>query len=118
MSWFSRKKKTVEPEVSRYQGRPLLILVENYVLHAIGCLPSEKVELMAAAVQRQWGGGADWCATLRTALDMKDSFDEHLRGMWERNQVIAQQRGETLTPEDFARMIADVNFVPLIRPVD
>jgi hypothetical protein len=124
MGWFSRKRATApdsdryaptEREADRYKGRPLLILIENYVLHAIGCLPPEKIERMAAAVQRQWGGGPDWCATVREVLDIKDTLDDNLRAMWERNQVTARESGETLTPDTFARMIADVNFLPAME---
>jgi hypothetical protein len=47
-----------EPE--RYKGRPLLIILENYVLDCIGELPPDKQALARSTVQRVFGGGDDW----------------------------------------------------------
>src|SRR5262245_47773912 len=102
----------------RYRGRPLLILIENYILDAIGELQPEKVDGVAAAIRRVWGGGPDWRATFRTALDVDESIDDELRRLWVRNREIAQGRAEVLTPEDFARMIADENFAANLTPTD
>ena len=44
-----------EPE--RYRGRPLLILLENYVLDSIGELPPEKQQGVAHIVAQVFGGG-------------------------------------------------------------
>lgn len=118
MSWFSRKGPKPDAsglESERYRGRPLLILLENYVLYVIGQLPPKKIPTIQAAVQRVWGGDADWCATLRKTLDLEDTIDDSLRSMWARNQGIARERGEVLTPEDFARMVADTNFAPILE---
>lgn len=116
MGWFSKKRAAPSDATGlksdRYRGRPLLILVENYVLHVIGHLPAEKVDVLEAAVRRVWGGGSDWCSTFRKTLDLNDSVDDTLRALWERNQVVARERGEVFTPEDFARGVADVNFAP------
>lgn len=53
MSWFSRKQN--KPQASgddRYAGRPLLIVLENYVLDCIGQFPDDKRETIAAVVNR------------------------------------------------------------------
>lgn len=101
----------------RYAGRPLLILLENYVLGAIGRLPPDKEELTASITRRIFGDGPDWRATLRTTLHLEASMDESLRQMWDDHQKRAQEAGATLTPEDFARSVADENFAHLIEPV-
>ena len=57
-----RKKKPVSSEglsQGRYTGRPLLILLENYVLDCIGALSPAKQAAMQVAVRRVYGGGDD-----------------------------------------------------------
>jgi len=117
--FFSGRRKPVEPSstTDRYSGRPLLILLENYVLSAIGSLAPDKEQLAASATQRVFGGNSDWRSTLRSTLHLGDSLDESLRQMWATNQQRAQQAGVTIAPEEFARMIADQNFAHLIDPI-
>ena len=116
--FLSGRRKTSEPpsHTDRYGGRPLLILLENYVLSAIDSLAPDKEQLAASATQRVFGGGADWRSTLRTTLHLGDSLDESLRQMWATNQQRAQQASVTLSPEEFARMVADQNFAHLLTP--
>lgn len=110
MGWFSKKKDQPLPQNSdRYKGKPLLILLENYVLDCIG-LPKDKLPTITAMIQRVYGGGDDWKATLRSTLHLDDSLDENLRQMWVRNQDLSRQANQTLVPEDFARMVVDQNF--------
>lgn len=116
MSWFSRKKS--EPQAAgddRYAGKPLLILLENYVLDCIGQFPEDKRAAMVAVTTRVFGGDDDWKSTVRTTLQLGESLDEHLRQMWVTNQQIAAQTGQTLSPTDFARMVVDKNFSSLIE---
>jgi hypothetical protein len=116
MGWFTRKQKsTTEPQADRYVGRPLLILLENYVLSCIGQLPADKESSLLSMTQCVYGGGDDWRATLRSTLQLGDSLDESLRQLWTTNQECAKQVSATLTPEDFARMIVDQNFAHLIQ---
>lgn len=107
---------SAEAEPERYRGRPLLILLENYVLAAIGELPAERSAGVGATVQRMWGGGEDWMRTLRRQLDLDDALDASLRGMWARNQQIARDNKTELHPIQFAKMVADSNFAHLISP--
>jgi hypothetical protein len=104
------------PPVDRYEGRPLLLLVENYVLSAIGFLAPDSEQKVASVTQRVFGGGADWRSTVRSTLRLGDSLDQGLLQMWAKNQKIAKDAGVTLSPEDFARMVADTNFAHLIPP--
>jgi len=116
MGWFTRKQQTQnEPQADRYAGRPLLILLENYVLSCIDQLPADKEAGLLSVTQRVYGGGDDWKATLRATLQLGDFLDESLRQMWTTNQERARQSNVTLTAEDFARMIVDQNFAHLIQ---
>lgn len=103
---------------ARYAGRPLLILLENYVLSCIGQLPAGKETSLVTAVQRVWGGGSDWKATMRTSLQLGESIDDSLRKMWTTNQDRARQANAIFSPEDFARMVVDKNFAHLIEAVN
>jgi hypothetical protein len=115
MGWFRKRNvQPAPPDSDRYRGKPLLILLENYVLDCIGCLPKDKEPTIASLVQRVYGGRDDWKATLRSTLHLGDSLDKNLRQMWARNQDLARQANETLLPEDFARMVVDQNFSSLI----
>src|SRR4051812_36175874 len=70
---------SVEAEPERYSGRPLLIVLENY-LDCIGELPPDKQALARSVVQRVWSGGDDWRATVREQLHLEPTMDEALRG--------------------------------------
>ena len=100
---------------NRYRGKPLLPVLENYVLHCIGALDPERYQLTQKLVQRTFGGGADWKQTLRGVLHLEEGLDEQLRTMWRRNQEIATANGAVLHPAQFAEMIVDQNFAPLLN---
>jgi hypothetical protein len=115
MGWFSKKKEQPAPvDSDGYNGKPLLILLENYMLDCIGCLPKDKVPTIINIIQQVYGGGDDWKATLRSTLHLDASLDESLRQMWVRNQDGARQANQTLAPKDFARMVVDQNFSKMI----
>ena len=121
MFGFFKKKPTadtlrpsVDAESDRYTGRPLLIVLENYVLDCIGSLQPDKEAIARSLVQRVWGGGNDWKATVREQLQFDQSLDESLRGMWERNQELAKQHNQPLDAIEFAKMVVDKNFASLL----
>jgi hypothetical protein len=98
----------------RYEGKPLLMLLESYILDCIGQLPAEKEAGLPPIVQRLYGGGEDWKATLRAKLGLPDSIDENARVMWARHQQSLKQPGPTLAPEDFARRVVEESFAHMI----
>lgn len=116
----SRNQQTIselpsaEFEPERYQGRPLLILLENYVLDSIGALTPERSGEVGKVVQQTFGGGPDWRETLRRRFWLDDSLDDSIRTLWERNQEVAHVRGEAIRPIQFAKMMVDTNFAYLI----
>jgi hypothetical protein len=99
MGWISKsKEQPAFPNADRYNGKPLLILLENYVLDCIGYLPKEKVPAITSMIQRVYGGGDDWKATMRSTLHLEDSLDESIRQTWIRNQDLARQAQKSLLP--------------------
>lgn len=105
---------SAEAEPQRYAGRPLLKVLECYILDSIGALSVEHQTGMRAIVQRIWAGGDDWKATVRAHLELDATLDEGLRQMWLRNQEIARGNGRSIHPVQFAKMVADQNFSSLI----
>ena len=105
---------SIEKDPERYKGRPLLIVLENYVLDCIGELSPEQQEGLTALVQQVFGGQSDWKKTIREVLHLEDSMDETIRRLWARNQELARQQQAELHPVQFAKMLVDENFAHLI----
>jgi hypothetical protein len=102
----------LEPE--RYENRPLILILDNYVLDCIGELPSDKKSLITSIVQKAFGGGADWKKTVRDVLQLSESIEDNIRSLWSENQKIAAQNNSELHPVQFAKMIVDDNFAEFI----
>ena len=105
---------SAEAEPERYRDKPLLIILENYILDCIGALEPERQQTVRAVVQRTFGGGDDWKKTIREMVQMDESLDEQLRQMWQHNQETARANGVELLPIQFAKMVADQNFADLM----
>jgi hypothetical protein len=99
-----------EAEPDRYKGRPLVLVLENYVLDCLGALAPESQEKVADVVQQAFGGDRDWKQTIRRQLGIPDTLDDSLRQMWSQNQEIARANAYDLHPVQFARMVVDKNF--------
>jgi len=93
----------------RYEHNPLLVLVENFVLDAIGRLEPEKEARLNEIVNRTFGG-TDWRATLRGQLGLPADTEGTLKTLWQRRQEEAELKQEDLAVEDFAREMADGVF--------
>jgi len=99
----------MEPTIPpRYQGKPLLVILENYVLAAIDELSPEKIRSMSEVIQAAWGGDADWMLTIRTKLDLPETTETTLREIWTRNKG-------AIGAEDFARQVVDENYRELFE---
>jgi hypothetical protein len=99
---------------ARYQGRPLVIVLENYILDCIGKLPPESSVELARLMQQGLGGGADWKQTIRDMLQLDAKLDQELRDLWTRNEALAREQGQELHPVQFARMVVDENFAAVV----
>jgi hypothetical protein len=98
---------------SRYAGRPLLRLLECYVLWAIDELPEkEKTSLfdMTSKLQKVYNSGGSWQSIVSATVAMDAEMPQHLKMLWKRNIEIARQNGTVLTPQQFAEMVVDDNF--------
>lgn len=114
MGWFTRKQQR-PASTDRYVTKPLLVLMDSYVLSVIGELPPEEEVHLLTITQRAYGGRSDWLTTMRGRFQLSASTDELVRQMWVSEQERAQQEGRTLAPKNFARAIVDENFAHLIE---
>jgi len=91
---------------SRYAGRPLLRILDCYVLAVTGNLAPE-METKVAGVVIQSFGGDDWRASLRRAVDLPADMDDRIRALWR-----SQPSG--VDPMGFAIAVSDENFASML----
>ena len=122
MGWpWSKKEKAPSVPASargadpqRYAGKPLLPLLESYVLWSIGQLSEEKASslgVMAPKLTETFGGDGTWQDAIATTMELPDNMPELIREMWVKNQQIATANGVKLPPQQFAEMFVDTNLV-------
>ena len=98
----------------RYEKNPMLAILENYVLDAIGKMaPGEGAKLNE--IMCRTFGGTDWKVVLREQFGLPKETDEILRGMWKQKMEEAELRQEDglISPVDFAREAVDEMFAGL-----
>lgn len=95
---------------SRYQGRPLLLILDNYIADSIGILAPDKKVGMGAIVKKVFGGGDDWEQTVRHKLKLHESVDDSIRKAWSKFQAA----NPGVSPFAFAAAFSDRYFAPLI----
>lgn len=101
----------VDPEMmaNRYDGRPLLRLLDCYVLALTGSLDPGMEAKVAHYVRARYGGSPDWKGTLRRLVNLPPDLDDRIRASWR-----AQPRGTD--PLAFALAVSDTNFGGMIDP--
>jgi hypothetical protein len=102
-----------DPPNPRYKGKPLLGLLEFYVLWAIGELPAKKaafLENITPNLQATFKRGGNWQSIIAAEMEFPSDLPEMLRKLWERNCEIARQNRVILTTQQFAEMVVDENF--------
>jgi hypothetical protein len=98
----------------RYQGKPLLRLLECYVLWAIDQLSAkdaDTLERMTPKLQSIYGTQGDWQHVIGAAVELPTNLPELIRDSWMKNSEIARKNGVILTPQRFAEMFVDENLV-------
>ena len=100
--------------LERYKDKPFLLMLEAYVLDAIGELPSN-LETLAKGVSGKLFGAGDWRKRLREEVGFDRSLNDQLMHLWQENLQIAQQKGAELLPQDFAQALVEANFSQIIE---
>ena len=100
----------------RYEGKPLLRLLDAYVLWAIGALPEEQeavFQQMTPKLRQTWNrAGEEWHAVVASEMHFPPTMPTLIREAWEKNQAIAAANKVTLPATSFAYMFVDANFHP------
>ena len=97
----------------RYAGKPLLRLLELYVLRSIGELSQsdeQKLTQMAPKLHALYGGNGEWHEAVAASMKMPANMPSLINDSWNKNLGIAASRGATLTPDQFAQLFVDQNF--------
>ena len=98
---------------SRYNGRPLLRLLELYVLKVIGELQesdAKTLDLMAPKLRSTYGVSGDWDEVIASVVGLSDGAPQAIQRMWKENSEVAKKGGVDLTPQQFSEMFVDANF--------
>ncbi len=99
---------------SRYVGKPLLRLLELYILKALGELPApeqESLDRLAPKLQAVYGGNGTWHGALEAAVHMPKDMPQQIRDLWAKNLEIAQAKNvPALSAQQFAEIFVDENL--------
>jgi hypothetical protein len=94
---------------ARYKGRPLLRLLDCYVLAVIGYLEPQMETQVAELVARYWGRTGDWKETLITGVGLPGTMTQSIADLW-------REQSAGTDPLRFALQVSNDNFVELIDP--
>lgn len=98
---------------SRYTGKPLLRLLELYVLNALDQLSADELQhlaTLAPKLARTYKRAGTWVEILSAEMELPSHLPDLIRKMWARNQDIAKLNGAVLTAQEFAEMFVDNNI--------
>lgn len=99
---------------SRYDGKPLLRLLELYILKALDELPpieQETLTRLAPKLQAIYGGNGQWQEAIEAAVHMPADMPQQIRDMWAKNLEIAKANNvPALSAQKFAEMFVDENL--------
>ena len=98
---------------SRYDGKPLLRLLELYVIWAIGELGEQEVATlgrMTPQLQQIYRRQGSWHEVIAAEMDFPENMVQRIIELWEKNRSLAERNGESLEPEHFAQMFVDQNL--------
>jgi hypothetical protein len=100
-------------KTDRYTGKPLVRLLECYVLKAIGHLAAEdeaRLSAMEPQLRKVYRHNGSWVHIISSAMEFPNNMPETIEQMWRRNQDIARASGVDLGAQQFAEMFVDQNF--------
>ena len=98
---------------SRYEGKPLLRLLELYVLKTIDELSESEaktLESMTPKLRATYGVSGTWDEVIAAVAGLTDDVSIAIRKMWLQNLNLAKDRGVELTPQRFSEMFVDANL--------
>ncbi|MEO1336727.1 MAG: hypothetical protein AAFV29_13840 [Myxococcota bacterium] len=89
---------------------PLVRLLEDYVLDAIGELPDDEAAQVAVLVRAVFKTSAPWRVVVEEQFGLADELRGQLSTLWAQNRGVVESQGAKLTARDFAILVVDENF--------
>lgn len=98
----------------RYTGKPLLRLVDSYVLDAIGHLPPEvdaKMTEMEPKFREAFGDTGSWREMVVKQMRFPAGLQGAIRELWEKGRVrFREAQGREPDPAEFTQNFVDKHF--------
>jgi hypothetical protein len=102
----------------RYSGRPLVPLLECYVMWAIGQLGEVQAAILAemtSGLRSVYSAEGDWSDVITAAMGWRPDMPQKIRDAWVRHARL-RGGGSALDAQAFAETFVDDNFVPRATP--
>lgn len=99
--------------MNRYEGRPLLRLLECYVLAAIDQLDDEQrgtLQRMEPILSSVYNRRGTWLEIIRDEMEFPESLPMKVREVWENNLARLRASGVAIDPNEFAMQFVDQYF--------
>jgi hypothetical protein len=107
---LSRRNIALE---SRHEGKPLLRVLECYVLWSIGELRAKDVRLlkeMTPKLQKVYRTTGTWQDVIAVAMELPPNMPAVIRAVWSESKQPSRCSANELTPQRFAEMFVDQNL--------
>ena len=98
----------------RYAGRPLVRLLDAYVLDVLGALDEQTAALARSLAPKAAAAlgveGGSWQEVIEKAMDIPPSAQNELRAMWEQHVHAVIDEGQTPDVLAFTYALVDSTF--------
>ena len=104
--------------MDRYEGKPLLRLLECYVLDAIDQLDDRErdtLQRMVPKLATLYKRNGTWSEIIRDEMNFPDSLPAIIREIWNINLARMHSSGIGINPNYFAMTFVDENFSDVSR---
>jgi hypothetical protein len=98
---------------TRYDGKPLLRLLECYVLWTVGELSETDANLlmkMTPKLRSIYKVQGNWQQIIATVMQLPPNMPALIVNLWNKNKEITRRNGAMLSPQHFAEMFVDQNL--------
>ncbi|WP_326523995.1 hypothetical protein [Sphingomonas sp.] len=99
---------------ARYDGKPLLRLVDGFVLDAIGRLQADEEQALVALepeMRQVTGAAGGWRQIVAAQMRFPDGLAAAIREIWEKGRVkFVAAQGHEPDPVQFTRSFVDSKF--------
>ena len=98
--------------------RPIVILLESFVLDAIGALSDDRAALAERMVEGVVPGEGRWRARLMSELGLTEAMATELATLWNANRAALEAADPSQATLHFASMVVEQNFADIIAVLD